>query len=220
MKKFFVLSIIMTLLCGFTRVSGQTNLGTGLIAWYPFNGNAKDSSGNGHNGIVNNAKPATDRFGKSKHAYFCDGSKKAITVLALSDYKAQGATISLWIKTNKKGAALQLVSGAIGTLYLNVHKKGSFIADFDGVLTHITSIDGTDTVTTGNWVNVTATNDGSTTRLYVNGELQKSYPEKLSAGGSNLIIGNKGYVGSIDDLRIYDRAITADEVAAIYNLTY
>ena len=221
MKKFFLFCIIMAMVCTLTNVSAQVNLKNGLVAWYPLNGNANDSSGNGHNGIVSNGKPTKDRFGKSHGAYYCDGTKKAITVLAFNDYKATGITLSIWIKTKKTGSALQVVTGAIGSIYLNVHKKGSFLADFDGDLTHLTGATTSDSVvTTGKWVNITATCDGTTTMLYWNGVLQKSYAEKLSTGVSDLIIANKGYIGLIDDVRIYNRAISADEAVAIYNLPY
>src|SRR5208283_222709 len=41
----------------------------GLVAWYPFNGNANDSSGNGYNGTVVGATFTADRFGKANSAY-------------------------------------------------------------------------------------------------------------------------------------------------------
>ena len=221
MKRFIGFCLIAGLVSVSSIVNAQVNLSNGLIAWYPFSGNAGDSSGNGHNGIVQDAKLAKDRFGNANSAYFCDGNSKAITVLALGDYKAQGVSVSLWIKTRKKGAALQLVSGAIGTLYINVHKIGSFVADFDGDMSHLTGANSTDSVVAnGTWTNLTATNDGTTTRLYINGLLQKAYPESLSTGGSDLIIGNKGYVSFVDDVRIYSRAISASEVSAIYHLTH
>ncbi len=221
MNRFIGFCAVVGLLCASLTLKAQVNLSNGLIAWYPFSGNAGDSSGNGHDGIVTDATLVNDRFGKTNSAYFCDGNSKAITVLAFGDYNAQGVTVSMWIKTSKKGAALQLVSGAIGTLYLNVHKIGTFVADFDGNMSNLSSANASDSVVTnGVWVNVIATNDGTTTRLYVNGALQKSYSESLSTGGSDLIIGNKGYIGSIDDIRIYNRAITASEVSAIYSLTY
>ena len=45
------------------------NLQNGLVAYYPFCGNANDISGNGNNGIVNGATLTTDRFGNSNSAY-------------------------------------------------------------------------------------------------------------------------------------------------------
>jgi len=45
----------------------------GLVAWYPFNGNANDESGNGNNGVVNGATLTADRFGNANGAYSFDG---------------------------------------------------------------------------------------------------------------------------------------------------
>jgi hypothetical protein len=46
----------------------------GLVAWYPFSGNANDSSGNRYNGIVNGAVPISDRFGNPNSAYEFSGT--------------------------------------------------------------------------------------------------------------------------------------------------
>jgi len=43
---------------------------SGLVAWYPFNGNANDESGNGLNGKVDKAILTKDRFGILNKAYF------------------------------------------------------------------------------------------------------------------------------------------------------
>jgi len=45
----------------------------GLVAYYPFNGNANDESGNGNNGTVYGATLTTDRFGNTNKAYSFDG---------------------------------------------------------------------------------------------------------------------------------------------------
>jgi hypothetical protein len=45
----------------------------GLVGWWPFNGNANDESGNGNNGTVNGAILTTDRFGTANQAYGFDG---------------------------------------------------------------------------------------------------------------------------------------------------
>ena len=73
----------------------------GLVAWYPFNGNANDSSGNGNHGTNNGATLTTDRFGNANSAYTFDGKGNDITsgsstTLAINMY----ATISAWIGGN------------------------------------------------------------------------------------------------------------------------
>ena len=52
----------------------------GLVAYYPFNGNANDESGNGYNGIVNGATLSTDRFGNANNAYDYDGISNSISI--------------------------------------------------------------------------------------------------------------------------------------------
>ena len=52
----------------------------GLVAWYPFNGNANDESGNGNDGVVNGATLAVDRFGLTHKAYQFDGIDDFIEV--------------------------------------------------------------------------------------------------------------------------------------------
>ena len=51
----------------------EVDLESGLLAYYPFNGNANDESGNGNNGTVNGAALAADRFGEAGKAYSFDG---------------------------------------------------------------------------------------------------------------------------------------------------
>ena len=56
----------------YSQLNGTLN--NGLIGYWPFNGNANDESGNGHNGIVNGATLTSDRFGNSNSAYEFDGT--------------------------------------------------------------------------------------------------------------------------------------------------
>ena len=52
----------------------------GLVAWYPFNGNANDESGNGNHGTVNGATLTADRNGKANSSYSFDGVSNFITI--------------------------------------------------------------------------------------------------------------------------------------------
>ena len=56
----------------------QSFLTNGLVAYYPFNGNANDASGNGNNGIVNGATLASDRFGRANQAYSFNGTNNYV----------------------------------------------------------------------------------------------------------------------------------------------
>ena len=77
-----------------------SNISTnGLIAYYPFNGNANDESGNGRNGIVNNANLATDRFGNNNSSYSFNGYNSHIDIGNIN--YIYDCSISLWFKKLK-----------------------------------------------------------------------------------------------------------------------
>lgn len=97
------------------------SLKMGLIAWYPFNNNAADSSGNGNNGTIFNVSSTTDRHGNANSAYYFDGATSYITVddnaalrLSNTDF-----TLNMWVNpdsyTALSGSALlSKNSGAYG----------------------------------------------------------------------------------------------------------
>ena len=58
-----------------------------LVAWWPFSGNAIDSSGNSNNGTVNGATLTTDRFGNSNSAYYFSSAGCATRIDATVKYK-------------------------------------------------------------------------------------------------------------------------------------
>ena len=71
----------------------------GLVAWYPFNGNPSDESGNGHDGTVEGAVLAADRFSNSNGAYFFDGDDRIFPANP-EGYPLQERTTSIWMKSN------------------------------------------------------------------------------------------------------------------------
>ena len=72
------------------------NLENGLVAYYPFNGNANDASGNKYNGVVTAATLTTDRFGKSKSAYLFTSNPQNITIPNLHQTNILTYSVSGW----------------------------------------------------------------------------------------------------------------------------
>jgi hypothetical protein len=71
------------------------SLNDGLVAYYPFNGNANDESGNGHHGTVEDATLTADRFGSPNSAYRFDG-KDYMTLNSMSNVSLSEWTLSFW----------------------------------------------------------------------------------------------------------------------------
>ena len=93
MKKilFFVIMVVAI------TVEAQVNIANGLLAYYPYNGNANDESGNGYNGTVNGATLTTDRFGNANKAYSFN-SNTITSNLQQDPYS--DFTLNFWFKTN------------------------------------------------------------------------------------------------------------------------
>lgn len=78
----------------------QVNLTQGLVAYYPFNGNANDASGNNINAVTTNATLTTDRIGTSNSAYYFDGATSYIQLpySNLYNFAPQDSfSISVWV---------------------------------------------------------------------------------------------------------------------------
>jgi hypothetical protein len=93
----------------------------GLVAWWPFNGNANDESGNGNNGTVNGATLTNDRFGNSNKSYFFDGLSNRIAINLNSINSTFPAstesTSSIWIKSSDLNGPLISMQGFDGIEY-------------------------------------------------------------------------------------------------------
>src|SRR5262245_46022693 len=99
----FTCVLIMTIL----SEVGRADIRSGLIAHYPFNGNATDATGNGHDGTVNGAALATDRYGMSTSAYEFDGIDDSITVLDAGALRLTSTdfTIAAWLREDTRSTS-------------------------------------------------------------------------------------------------------------------
>ncbi|HAJ80127.1 MAG TPA: hypothetical protein DCO75_10180 [Fibrobacteres bacterium] len=239
------------------RVSGNANINVvveesdsipkdGLVAYYPFTGNANDLSGNGHNGAVYNAILSKDRFGTQSSAYsFSDSAY--IDLKNDSMLQSEKFTISMWAMTdtisvcNGPGDCGQSIicytpsTWALGPAWelgLTANTSG----DKDSLLffrmwsstTKWEDIICTTAVLINNWYHFVGTYDGTTQKSYVNGNLINSQNATLSYSDlDRVLIGaskqtstgalTQFWSGKIDDIRIYSRALSSTEILALYH---
>jgi hypothetical protein len=204
----------------------------GLVGWWPFNGNSNDESGNGNNGTVNGATLASDRFGNSGKAYGFDGINDWININNSNSLNPPSQiTISAWVKTmeyNSSNASMILNKGwdqgpgHYDLLLFSSNKKSRFVIGSNLFVESNTNIN------LNQWVFITATIDDFTMKIYVNGLLENTILQtNNNSFGTNsdpLYIGKHDYNnapyffnGSIDDIAIYNRALTPQEIAAMYS---
>jgi hypothetical protein len=219
-------------------VSGS--LVNGLVAYYPFCGNANDQSGSGLNGVVNGATLTIDRFGNSNNAYSFNGTSNYIEVQDnnLLDL-TNNYTISAWIKINEFCNQTDLNSSIIkkerligGTGYgLGISSNGGIVDEFNNTSSNA-PVYTNSVINASVWAQIISVHDGSTRKIYFNGNLidTQAFNNSLIVSSQNLFIGkefsgniggggytNRYFNGIIDDIGIWNRALTQQEITQLFN---
>ena len=209
----------------------STPLQQGLVAWYPFDGNASDMSGNGNHGTVNGATLGTDRHGEAGKAYSFDGVDDFIRV-AHSDrinFESNDPfSITVWIYASggnpEHRSILEKWEG--GTPYpyaIRLMNGGRFsFGRYD--LSSGETISGQAEQFDYGFTQLVVAGDGYDFSSFINGKLDKTMNIDLGTtdNASDLYIGRRGtndawyFNGLIDDIRIYDRALSEDEIELLY----
>src|SRR5689334_3954187 len=95
LRRFLSLTLLLVIpFFAFTQV----NLNKGLVAYYPFNGNANDASGNGNNPIFNNATLTKDYYGNLNSAYHFNGVDNYMEIPNNASLNPTNISICAWIK--------------------------------------------------------------------------------------------------------------------------
>ena len=215
---------------------------TALVAFFPFNGNANDESGNGNNPnyIGTGVTLTTDRFGESDKAYHFDGNAGSYIRIPSDNFPTTDRTISFWFNAdNLDNGPTPFSYGGNGCYnqVLIIFNKGDSPNAYT-VIAHC----GTNFISApysvaplNSWYQFTLTISGSMQKIYINGELKQSADNFVPATyvtGKSVIIGallntdgssiyvdaTAGYFkGKLDELIIYNEAMTAEEVTTLYN---
>ncbi len=208
----------------------------GLVGWWPFNGNANDESGNGNHGTVNGASLTRDRFGNISKSYNFNGKTDYISVPNIAIQGNNERTFSSWFLTYynpiwytgemiiSTGSGSNLQSG---TFNLRLDNQNQYLG-FMGFVN--------DYYPTGNvivkdsvWHLAVLVYKDDTLKFYVDGQFEKStYQPGLSTNGQSNFFGksndinqsNQSYwIGKLDDIGIWNRALSQQEITALYNGT-
>jgi serine/threonine protein kinase len=211
----------------------------GLVAYYPFNGNAKDESGHGNDGELIGANLTADRHGEQKRAMEFNAPEAHIRIrdkpeLDLGSGNNQEKTILFWMhhSENPAGGFLAKMSGKTSLTrdYAVGWGPGNGIVWGTGPSREAGSSTVDDELSVpcrsanNLWSHIAVSysyqsSGKSFKKVYFNGKLLHSGPRgngKLPANQADLIMG-RGWRGKMDDVRIYNRALEDDEVALVYS---
>ncbi len=209
----------------------------GLVGWWPFNGNANDESGNGNNGTVNGATLTADRDGKANSAYSFGGINQWIDVQSNQNLNLKGEiTISAWIFKSEffKRYEAIIIKDQNGTNTQNINYK--FQLSKSNALDFYTSRGYSATkFDSVKWNFFVGINTKDTIKLYLNNILVFKSSNQFNNNDltNNLLAlsfgrlpynelsepGNERmyFNGKLDDIAIYNRALTQEEITKLYN---
>ena len=190
----------------------------GLVAWYPFNGNANDESGNGNDGENEGAILHENRFFESASAYFFSESDfiSLPSIAVSTSFSAsfwishvEGSTVSDAILDGGQGKFIRIVPSLVSE---------------DWRLGYNSECIGNPTATSefslNSWVHGALTFDGDSLHFFQDGVKQNAMGHCASDWSFQFIgfadNGEHGFDGVIDDLGIWNRALTEEEILALY----
>lgn len=215
---FFLILFLATI--GF----GQTTIDSGLVAFFPFCGNSADVSGNKNNGAVYGGVTFdSDRMGNLNSAAHFNGVNGFIRVPAsLSlDTLTESMTVACWFYTESYYSVwASLLSKSVNT---SAPRQYSIVYDKDGIISFSHTLVATKILELNRWYHIAITREDSIAKCYLDGVLidsstmvndieQTNFP--LDIGADPHVI-TEFYHGLIDDIRIYNRILSNEEVSII-----
>jgi hypothetical protein len=221
----------------------KTDLSKGMLAYYPFNGNFNDESGNGNTAVAKNGAFLTsDYLGKSNSCAGFDGSNDYLIVPGSSKLNSDTFSVSLQVMVNsinRRHAVFNRVNFENATAFMTgIGVKDNTINKFStGVVSNAEdcSIVNNDsqlypiypgtTIQPGKWYNLLISFAGGVQKYYINGVLQqsitRSFTKTKQCANADLVIGGwwkndiMSIDGKIDDVRIYNRVLTDCEISKL-----
>lgn len=204
----------------------------GLVAYYPFNGNANDESNNGNDGTpIGGVVPSIDRFGVMNKAFDFDGDDDHIWIGEKASLKtSNGFTLAAWFQTAQSTRLQRIYRwGTYGnSIYID---SGQLFGEYYSP-TNQYIISSSQNYADGNFhfAVLSLNNSGtlSELKLYVDGQLVNSISNPIQEvffGVGGAAIGKDGdysenyFDGKIDDIRIYNRALSYSEIQQLFNST-
>lgn len=203
----------------------------GLVAHYPLDGDVRDHSGLGHHGTAFGVSWVTDASKIPMRAAHFNG-ESGISIPEFPGSESDRFSLVLWARSSRTNHGKLLIKDlAVGDRDSPGRQWGLSMGDrwvqggvwtsAEGGVRQLRTVLGS--VELGPWVHVAMTWDGHAMVLWVDGEPLASIPAEgpLAPGDSPVRIGWDQYYffqGDLDDVRIYDRALSGNEVRGMFRL--
>src|SRR3989338_8110966 len=201
------------------NVPNKSTIRDGLVGHWSFDGadmgttSARDASGNANTGwLINGAKKAIGKIGQGLSFDGVDDNVSAV----IGSVPSATFTISAWIKLNELGRE-QHAAEFTGTQFYVASNNKLGTGNWGNAA-------GSTALTKGQWYNIVITRNSSQLLLFLNGSQDGSGSVLTNEPSSPFVIGrfygagNYWFNGLIDEVRVYNRALTQAEIKRLYNM--
>jgi len=215
-----------------TFTISPVTLNTGLMAYYPFNGNTNDESGNGNHGTNFGATLTTDNNGIQNSAYDFNGSSSYISIPDFNILNINNLTFTCIVNPRNLNTSVIVYHGYSGELQMNTYNGnqlgiGVKLADNNWYYCNVNAVQNNWSQLTGVWER------GNSLKLYLNGQFQTQTPvpnfDLYEEHYHNSSIGVYSrfnfppqafpFNGKIDEVRFYNRVLSETEILQLYSQT-
>ena len=222
-------------------VPAQADITTGLVGYWPLDGDATDASGNGFDGTINGAvEPAPDRMGYPDSAMlFPPDAGSHINVGDHPEFQITGEiTLAAWVFLHgdtENNCRIIAKGGGSGqrSWNLNIEEQAGGVAypatfQISDTGAASLSLNDTESLPTDQWAHVAGVyRPGQAMEIYVNGRLRATKTSDVPSAqhgdnglpvliGARSGCGNCGWDGFIDEARVYNRALSAADIQELY----
>ncbi len=194
----------------------------GLVAYYPFHGNAIDETANTNDLTVSGATLTVDKNGNTDRAYSC-GINKYLQAANHATLNTASVSFSLWFKASSLSSYATLIGRIVDNnfnsgwgLYFTSNSLRFYVGTYTSYANKAFTPD-------GNWHHVVGTWDGTTKRIYLDnvegtsattGSSTTTAPLRIGRGPD----GSDNYYSAADiaNVRLYGRVLVAEEISILY----
>jgi hypothetical protein len=218
--KFNILILMLALAVSVSckKKSEDANYPTdGLVSYFNLDNNFKDRTGNTPDGVSTNGPAFVT--GKRGMAISLDGAGQKVVFSRKTFQSGNNVSVSLWFMKADSSDLQPLVSCSDFVTYTSTSGTTTCGAIFPLTPNQIAG----GNFTFGSWTHLVATYDGNNIKVYINGALvqTKTFQGNIGDLNQDLTLGFGSMIyfkGSIDDVFIYNKALTQSEVTQLYNL--
>lgn len=209
-------------------ISPEYDIDRGLIAYYPFDGDTKNQAEDLYHGRATNTKPIKDRNGEDGKALYFNGEAYVDLGIEFPSFSGRkNFSIACWFKTANAGTIISRFDYDV---------EGEFvvaIVDDGPIFLHRRSapwdMKGLNKFDDNEWHHLVVVYNGTKVLIYIDGilEVSKETGESEKASNTPMLVGSRktkgeiskgSYTGTIDELRIYARAISKKEIVELFEL--